>query len=148
MTSPLLGLPGGLQGALLQKITTFMSVSGVRTVCSAWAEPAEWSVSPAGTWSTTKARWSRCTSAVRTTPPVTISLTRWGLPWPTTASLADTDHGKVPLLLWLGTLQTPREKEAVLGKEGRKASGLASSSVLSQPAGTPRQGLSHLLSFY
>ncbi|XP_018765594.2 uncharacterized protein LOC103813365 isoform X1 [Serinus canaria] len=59
-----------------------------------------------------------------------------------------TDHGKVLLLLWLGTLQTPGEKEAVLGKEGRKASGLASSSVVSQPAGTPRQGLSHLLSFY
>ncbi|KAM3673098.1 uncharacterized protein VK521_002028 isoform 1-T1 [Ammospiza maritima maritima] len=57
-----------------------------------------------------------------------------------------TDCGKVSAPL-LGTLQTPQEKETVPGKERRKASGLASS-VVSQPAGTPRLGLSHLLSFH
>lgn len=60
-------------------------------------------------------------SAVKTTPPVTISLTKWDLPWPTTASLGDTEDGKAwnALLPW----NTPNPTgESSCGWEGGKES--------------------------
>lgn len=101
-----------------------MSVSAVWTVsnCIGWNwRMASLSLSTPGTLSIIKVRWSRCTSAVKATRPVTISLTKWDLPWPTTDSLGDTEDREVSPLIWLGTLQTSQEKEGC-GWEGGKES--------------------------